>query len=86
MLKVVLLSMLTFTVFAEEVDNIQKQLCVSHKSNYEFFKYKFDEEHDKVCGNRCTYTKTMNENSYTFERIAGMFYLMGCDKRLGRLN
>lgn len=61
------------------------KLCGSHKSDYHFFRTAFEREHADACSNGCVYTASMNKNSDTMERIAGLYYLMNCDYSHGRL-
>lgn len=61
------------------------QLCENHKSDFQYFRAAFDKEHADACSNGCAYTPTMNKNSDTMERIAGLYYLMNCDTNHGRL-
>ncbi len=61
------------------------QLCENHKGDYQYFRAAFDKEHGEVCANGCQYTPAMTKNSDTMERIAGLYYLMDCDYRYGRL-
>lgn len=61
------------------------QLCENHKSDFQYFRAAFDKEHAEVCANGCAYTPSMNKNSDTMERIAGLYYLMNCDTNHGRL-
>ena len=62
------------------------KLCENHKSDFHFFRSAFNQEHAEVCGSGgCVYTPSMNKNSDTMERIAGVYYLMSCDANHGRL-
>ncbi|MGR9072794.1 MAG: hypothetical protein ACU833_06995 [Gammaproteobacteria bacterium] len=61
------------------------KLCENHKSDFQYYRTAFDNEHADVCSGGCTYTASMNKNSDTMERIAGLYYLMGCDSNHGRL-
>lgn len=61
------------------------KLCENHKSDFKYFRSAFDKEHAETCSNGCAYTASMNKNSDTMERIAGLYYLMDCDSNHGRL-
>lgn len=62
------------------------KICENHKSDFEYFSTAFNKEHADVCsGAGCVYTPSMNKNSDTMERIAGVYYLMSCDANHGRL-
>lgn len=65
----------------DENDN----LCENHKSDFQYFRAAFDKEHAEVCSSGCAYTASMNKNSDTMERVAGLYYLMNCDSGHGRL-
>lgn len=60
-------------------------LCENHKSDFQYFRAAFDKEHAEVCAGGCAYTASMNKNSDTMERVAGLYYLMNCDSNHGRL-
>ena len=60
-------------------------LCEGRKSDYQYFRTAFEKEHIALCSNGCTYTPSMNKNSDTMERVAGMYYLKNCDLNHGRL-
>ncbi len=61
------------------------KLCENHKIDFQYFRDAFDKEHADVCSSGCVYTPSMNKNSDTMERIAGLYYLMNCDYNHGRL-
>jgi hypothetical protein len=61
------------------------KLCENHKSDFQHFRTAFEKEHADVCSGGCAYTTSMNKNSVTMERIAGLYYLMNCDSSHGRL-
>ncbi|MFO1419323.1 MAG: hypothetical protein U1E83_11745 [Methylotetracoccus sp.] len=61
------------------------KLCENHKQDYRYFLSRFSQEHAQVCSGDCAYTQSMNKNSDTMERVAGLYYLMNCDYNHGRL-
>lgn len=61
------------------------KLCENHKNDFQHYRAAFDKEHAEVCSSGCAYTSSMNKNSDTMERIAGLYYLMNCDSNYGRL-
>ncbi|MCK9605958.1 MAG: hypothetical protein M0R33_05845 [Methylomonas sp.] len=61
------------------------KLCENHKNDFEYFRVAFDKEHSEICSTGCAYTPSMNKNSDTMERVAGLYYLMNCDSEHGRL-
>jgi len=65
--------------------NENNKLCENHKRDFQYFRTAFDKEHAESCSNGCTYTSSMNKNSDTMERIAGLYYSMNCDSNYGRL-
>jgi hypothetical protein len=65
--------------------NENDKLCENHKSDFQYFRSAFDKEHAEACSDGCAYTSSMNKNSDTMERIAGLYYLMNCDSNHGRL-
>ncbi|AEF99802.1 hypothetical protein [Methylomonas methanica] len=67
------------------VQNENDKLCENHKSDFEYFRVAFDKERSEICATGCAYTPSMNKNSDTLERIAGLYYLMNCDANHGRL-
>lgn len=61
------------------------KLCENHKNDYNYFLKEFNKEHAAACTSGCTYTPSMNKTSDTMERVAGLYYLMNCDYKHGRL-
>lgn len=87
-MKLLLMTLLVLTGCATNQLPIKENLgvCKQHHDDFYYFKQKFEVEHAKICPTGdCIYTPEMNRLSDTKDRIAGVYYEIGCDYNYGRI-
>jgi hypothetical protein len=85
LISVLVLSACATTSHKVATHDLNDKLCENHKSDYHYFRSAFEKERSSLCTGGCAYTPSMNKNSDTMERVAGLYYLMSCDVNHGRL-